>query len=316
MDLAPVVLFVFNRPEHSKRTLQSLALNKIAEQSVLYIYSDGPRENESFEGFAKICEVRKVIREKKWCGQVHLIESDINKGLAASIISGVGELLKRFENVIVLEDDLIVSENFLAFMNLALTLYKQNKEVMHISGHSFPIFNKCNGIYFLRYVSPWGWATWADRWVYFEDNAENLYKKLLSKKTNWTDFNSGYGNEFRIQLLSNISKVQNTWAVKWHASVYVNNGLVLFPKFSLVRNTGFDGMGTHNNSISEILLNQPIAISNDFKYIKPFFNRYAFFRFHFFYLKNVKYPSLIKKFTKYLRWATLTNLSGSGKIRK
>src|SRR5664280_538345 len=145
MDLAPVVLFVFNRPEHSKRTLQSLALNKIAEQSVLYIYSDGPRENESFEGFAKICEVRKVIREKKWCGQVHLIESDINKGLAASIISGVGELLKRFENVIVLEDDLIVSENFLAFMNLALTLYKQNKEVMHISGHSFPIFNKCNG---------------------------------------------------------------------------------------------------------------------------------------------------------------------------
>jgi GR25 family glycosyltransferase involved in LPS biosynthesis len=316
MNPAPVVLFVYNRPEHTRKTLEALASNVLADKSELFIYSDGPKENSDEQTLENIREVRKVIREKKWCGEVRITESDTNIGLDPSIISGVTGILKKFEKIIVLEDDLMVSETFLVFMNRALELYRVDKKVMHISGHSFPLFKKESGIYFLKYISPWGWATWADRWIHFENDNEKLYLELVNRGVDWKDFNSGYGDEFRAQLISNVNKIRDTWDIKWHSSVYLNNGLALFPKASLVKNLGFDSTGTHTNVIGSFLAGQIIAKKNDFSYIKPVFDRNAYLRFHSFYLKNVKYPSLIKKFTKYLKWATLINLSGSGIIKK
>lgn len=301
-NLAPIVLFVYNRPWHTRQTLEALMANEFADVSQLIVYSDGPKDNATVEQLNKIIEVRKLIREKRWCGHVEIFESDKNIGLDASIIAGVTEILNKFDKLIVLEDDLIISEDFLDFMNRSLKLYENEKRVMHIAGHSFPLFRKKNGIYFLKYISPWGWATWADRWKYFEKDAAILYKKLEQNKVNWTDFNCGYGNEFKSLLLYNIVHCQNNWDIRWHTSVYLNNGLSLMPKISLVRNIGFDEYGTHLNIINEILSNQKIALKNNFEFSPPAFNKKANLKMQFFYLKNVVLKRMINKLLKKLYW--------------
>src|SRR2546423_14535813 len=135
--LAPVSLFVYNRPWHLKQTLESLEKNFLSGQSVLYIYSDGPRADATPEQLQKIKEVRSLIRSKKWCKETYIIESETNKGLAKSIIEGVTELVNDFGKEIVLEDDLVLSPGFLKYMNEALTLYESEERVMHVSGYIF-----------------------------------------------------------------------------------------------------------------------------------------------------------------------------------
>ena len=127
--LAPIVLFVYDRPWHTHQTLEALKSNLLAENSLLIIYSDGPKEEATDEQLSNIKEVRKLIREKKWCGQVEIIESDCNKGLAASIINGVTKVVNEFGEIIVLEDDLVTSKGFLKYMNDCLELYASEETV-------------------------------------------------------------------------------------------------------------------------------------------------------------------------------------------
>ena len=147
--LAPIVLFVYNRPWHTEQTLNALMQNELADQSVLYIYADGPKENATEEQLKKIEEVRHVIRTKKWCKEVHIIESEKNKGLADSIINGVTEIVNKYGKVIVLEDDIVTSKGFLKYMNEALELYKEEDKVYHISGYMFPVKGNCLKPFFI-----------------------------------------------------------------------------------------------------------------------------------------------------------------------
>src|SRR5215216_4567241 len=125
--LAPIVLFVYNRPWHTLQTLQSLMMNELAERSLLYIYSDGPRDG-IIEDIQKVEEVRTIIRSKQWCKDINIVSSVTNKGLAASIISGVTEIVDRHGTIIVLEDDMVSSKYFLSFMNGALGTYRDNEK--------------------------------------------------------------------------------------------------------------------------------------------------------------------------------------------
>jgi len=253
-NLAPIVLFAYKRPVHVLKTLESLMSCELASQSVLYIYSDGPKENTTDAEINQIHEVRKVLRQKQWCKEVHIIEAEKNKGLAKSIVDGVTETVNRFDKVIVIEDDLILSPFFLQFMNDALNFYENKEKVMHITGHSFPlneISSPLNRIkedtYFLTYVCPHGWATWKSRWNYFENNANILLKKLYAKPDfSQEEYNCGYGNEFYKQLQANAEEKLRSWAVKWHTVIYLMNGLSLFPTKSLIDNTGFDSSGENS----------------------------------------------------------------------
>ena len=245
LTLAPIVLFVYNRPWHTQQTLEALSKNELANHSELFIYSDGPKEAASADDFQKINEVRELIKEKNWCRSVQIIESRINKGLADSIIEGVTKIVKEYGRIIVLEDDIVTSKGFLRYMNDALELYKNEEKVMHISGYIPPISEKgLPDTFFYNQTSCWGWGTWNDSWVNFKISAIDL-KEELDKRTSISHFNIDGSYDFYSDLIKNISGEMKTWAIKWHTSVYLKNGLCLHPKKSLAQNIGFDSSGIH-----------------------------------------------------------------------
>ena len=264
LNLAPIVLFVYNRPWHTEQTLNALMQNELADQSVLNIYADGPKENATEEQLKKIDEVRQVIRKKKWCKEVHIVEADRNKGLADSVIDGVTEIVNKYGKIIVLEDDIVSSQGFLRYMNEALNLYANEDKVMEISGFMFPVNTKSlPDTFFYNVNSCWGWGTWKRAWKFYNNDALDLYLNLIESKVDWKKFNAYQGNSFKEQLLANVEKKLNTWAVKWHASMFLSDGNVLHPKLSLVKNIGMDGSGTnYTESISnhETILAKSIQV--------------------------------------------------------
>jgi FkbM family methyltransferase len=255
MNLAPIVLFVYNRPWHTEQTLNALMQNELADRSVLYIYADGPKDNASDEQLQNIKEVRKVIRSKKWCKEINIIEDENNKGLASSIISGVTEIVNKYEKVVVLEDDIVTSKGFLKYMNEALEIYQDEEKVMQISAFMFSINSKgLPETFFYNCNSCWGWGTWKRSWSYFNNNSMELYAQLINDAVDWQKFNGYQGNNFKEQLVANVEKRLKTWAVNWHSCMFLKNGFVLHPGNSLTKNIGFDGSGTNceTNELYEV----------------------------------------------------------------
>jgi acetyltransferase-like isoleucine patch superfamily enzyme len=254
--LAPIVLFVYNRPELTLQTLRALKEAELSQQSTLYIFSDGPKENSDPASLEKIISVREIIQQEQWCKEVIIRESEQNKGLANSVISGVTEVVSKHERVIVLEDDIIVSHGFLTYMNEALEMYAHEDHVFQISGYNLSDISKPkNSSYFLPITTSWGWATWATKWKFFQANPEHAISRLqdlnLKKEFN-VNGTSVYSDMLYLQLTS---KSIDSWAIRWWWSVFENKGLVLYPDQSLITNTGFGPDSTHTKKKPTIQAN-------------------------------------------------------------
>lgn len=251
VKLAPIVLFVYNRPFQTRQALEALSRNELANESVLFVYSDGPKEGASEEEIRKISEVRGVVQEKKWCKEVHLLSSDINKGLANSVIDGVAKIVNEYGSVIVLEDDLITSKGFVNYMNRALEKYMMDEQIMQVSGYCFPTKNihKNNSSFFIPMTTSWGWATWKRAWDKFDPEAKG-YDLLKADKGMEKKFNLDGAYPYSSMLYSQLeTRTVDSWAIRWWWSVFKENGLSLFPDKSLVKNIGFgDKSATHTQA--------------------------------------------------------------------
>ncbi len=243
-DLAPVILFVYNRPWHTRQTLEALKANDLAKDSVLYIFSDGPKKNANQEDLKKIQEVRKLIRDEYWCGEVKIIEREQNLGLSESVISGVTEIINIHERVIVLEDDLVTGKFFLKFMNDALEIYKSETKVFGVSGYKYPSEKKIlDSTYFLPIASSWSYATWKDRWMKVNFNSTELIK-MVEAGDFQKELDFG-GNAFYAMLEDQIQGRNDSWAIRFYVSMFLERAYFLYPSVSLVTNIGFDNSGTH-----------------------------------------------------------------------
>lgn len=262
MKIAPIVLFVYNRPWHTQQTVEALQQNELAKESDLYIYSDAPRDESAKY---KVSQVRKYIHEISGFRSIYITERATNWGLATNIIDGVTEIVNTYGIIIVLEDDLVTSPYFLKFMNEALYYYKDEKRVWEIGAYVYPI-NVEYDFFFTHYTTSWGWATWNDRWKHFERNSEKLVHTM--KKEQIKRFNLENSDDLWSQVIRNQKGTLYTWAVFWYATVFQNNGFVLYPKQSLVQNIGHDGTGENcgtTNVFRTRIENKPVKVI----YVEP-----------------------------------------------
>jgi hypothetical protein len=243
-NLAPIALFVFNRPEHTRRTIKFLRQNLLANETRLFIFSDGAEDQRDF---AKVNEVREQIFRTEGFKSVEIIERPRNFGLANSIITGVSRLVNEYGKVIVIEDDLITSPHTLQYFNDALTAFEKEERVMHIGAYMYPIdYSGLPETFFFRAATSWGWATWKRAWKDFEPDIDVLMADFDQQKKNVFSID-GTMNYWK-QMTDFKSGKNNSWAIRWYASMFLKGGLSINPSQSLVNNIGHDGTGVHSGT--------------------------------------------------------------------
>ncbi|QJD94407.1 glycosyltransferase [Mucilaginibacter robiniae] len=245
MNLAPVLVFTYKRLEPLKQSIEALKKNVLAKESNLYIFSDGAKNDSDRE---QVKSVREFLKDVSGFKSITIKEAEVNKGLANSIIQGVTEVLENHNEVIVLEDDLLTTPNFLTFMNQALNKYRNSASVFSISGYSFDL-GECtyenSDAYFLERGWSWGWATWKNKWSDVDWKVKD-YDSFRRDKRRQRAFAKG-GSDLNKMLRNQMNGLLDSWAIRWFYYQYKVKGLTLYPVRSKVYNNGFDNSATHTN---------------------------------------------------------------------
>lgn len=243
-NLAPIALFVYNRPDHTRRTLTFLQKNQLAENSRLFIFADGARAEADKP---RVEQVRQILDGVTGFKSVKVIASETNLGLAESIIRGVTQLTQEYGKVIVFEDDLLSSPYTLQYFNEALDRYEHEEQVMHVGAYMYDLKDpSLPETFFYRAATSWGWATWGRAWKYFEPNIDTLMSQFDQEKIH--QFSIEGSMNFWKQMLQFKSGKNNSWAIRWYASIFLRGGLTLNPSRSFIQNIGHDGSGVHSNN--------------------------------------------------------------------
>jgi hypothetical protein len=260
MTTAPIVLFVYNRPWHVRKTVEALQVNHLAKESDLIIFSDGAKNGNDQEA---VNQVRLFIRGIGSFRRVEIIESPVNKGLSSSIVSGVTSVIAQYGKIIVLEDDMLTSRFFLLYMNDALDLYEDDERVISVHAYWYPVQDKLPGTFFLRGADCWGWGTWRRGWDLFNPDGKFLLDEILRHRLEIEfDLNGSY--PYTAMLWDNVVGKKDSWAIRWYASAFLKNKLTLNPGESLVQNVGTDFSGTHCKSTRQFqvnLFNQRVSVT-------------------------------------------------------
>ncbi|WP_427126729.1 sugar phosphate nucleotidyltransferase [Priestia megaterium] len=308
VELAPVALFCYNRPQLTSKTLKALELNDLARQTNLYVFIDGPKVATDKQ---KIEEIIKIVKSLKGFKKVNIIQSPVNKGLANSIITGVTEIIKKYNKVIVLEDDLITHSSFLSYMNKALRYYKDKSNIWSISGYTpnmeLPDDYQEDVFVTLR-GSSWGWATWKDRWELIEwEWGKKDFDEIFSKKKD-LDL---VGEDIYYLTKDYKEKLIDSWAIRWTNAQFKFNKYTVFPRHTFVQNEGFGSDSTHGSLSSKFktkLSKQNIEFNLvDVTYQLEIERLYAnLYKLEFhnkisIFLKRIKIYKLMKKILKKIR---------------
>lgn len=290
MNIAPIIVFAYNRPNHLSQTLSALARNDLASQSVLYIYCDGAKPNATEEQLQRVLESRKVAHAVRGFKEVRVVESAYNKGLANSIIGGVTEVINEFERVIVLEDDLLTSPYFLKYMNSALDYYQDRPAVMSISANrppmdkmEIPADYPYDVFVCLRSYST-GWATWKDRWNRV-DWSMDFMDEFMKHPEQIEAFNRAGDDMTRLLIMQKEGKI-DSWAMRFGFAHFKEHSVAILPCVSYVDNIGFDGTGIHSgtNTTNEFRNDLSLSVKEprfvdliyeDARIINAFYNRFC-----------------------------------------
>ena len=231
---APIVIFVYNRPEKTIDLLNSLSKNSEASNSNIYIFSDGPKLNASNLEIEEIEMVRQICRNENRFLNTKIFQREKNIGLAKSIIDGVTHIVNLHGKVIVLEDDLILSPFFLKFMNDSLYRYEKNKKVGSIGGcNYFAYGEKYSDFFFFDIPDSLGWGTWKDRWEKFDEDPFTIYNKIIKSNNLVSKFNAHGAYDFIKLLKDQMEGKVDSWAIRWHGTCILNNWKTLYSNPSM-----------------------------------------------------------------------------------
>lgn len=282
--LAPVVLFVYNRLDHTQEVIDTLSKNILAKDSELFVFSDAAKTENGRE---KVEAVRDYIHNVEWhekFKKVSIIEAEKNKGLANSVIGGVTEIINQYQRVIVVEDDLVLSPYFLNYMNGALDYYEKDENIWSISGYSFPMktMEKYPHDVFYSYRGcSWGWATWSDRWSLVDWEVKD-YAKAAEDPAWVKRFNRGGGDLFEM-LKAQMEGRIDSWAIRWCFTQSNLEKYTVYPKYSYLGNEGCDGSGTNcgfEGNITSMITREDVQckfekLQLDRKVLKEFYLYYT-----------------------------------------
>ncbi len=242
MQPAPLLLFTYNRPAHTRQTLEALLNNKLSRESELFIFSDGYKNDSDKKDVLK---VRELIHSIDGFKEIHIVENAHNLGLAKNIIEGVTQVVNEYGKVIVLEDDLVTSPYFLTFMNEALNKFENEDKIGHVHGFCFPLAEELPDAFLIKWTGSWGWGTWKRAWQQFNPDGKALLDEIKRRKlTKSFDFNGNY--PYTRMLQKQVNGINDSWAIRWNASLFLNDMLSVNAGKSLVKNIGFDGSGRHS----------------------------------------------------------------------
>ena len=257
-NIAPIVIFSFNRPKKIKKLLKSLKKNRLSKLSKIYIFQDNFKLKKDRK---KVLENIKFFNSLTGFKKINFILRKKNYGFYKNFYGGLKFFFKYEKKGIILEDDLIVSKHFLNYMNEALNKYQSNKKVWHISGWNYDIeIQNQYDAYFGKHISSWGWATWRDRFIKYEKNPSIL---LRWKENRIKKFNLNNSYNFYSQIQRNHSGAIDTFAIFWYVTIFKRNGYTLFPKKTLVKNIGFGKSATHSK-IKGLFLNEKLSQKKNF----------------------------------------------------
>lgn len=243
---APVVVFCYRRPEHLRRTLESLMRCEGFEASPIVVFGDGPRNPQQV---AAVEQTRQAAQDLLGDRAEYHFRAD-NAGLARSVIAGVSDVVNRFGRVIVVEDDLELAPGFLTYMNRALERFAGDDRVWQVSGYMFdvPQFRSRSEALFLPMTVSWGWATWQRAWDRFDPLATG-WEQMDSDASLRRRFNLEGAYDYAAMLRRQMTGQLDSWAIRWYWTVFRAGGLVLFPPCTLAHNHGFDGSGSHGRGL-------------------------------------------------------------------
>lgn len=259
---APIIVFAYKRLDTLKKTILSLQDCELASDCDLIVFSDGPKGEKDVKN---VLDVREYLNELKGFKSVKNIFASSNNGLANSIINGVTVIFKQYDRVIVVEDDLQVSKNFLLFMNDALSYYELELKIISISGYSIPLeFKKtCNfDIYFMPRISSWGWATWRNKWEGIDWQVKE-YKSFLKNNSEVERFKIG-GSDVLKMLDRQMKGEIDSWAIRWYFHQIKTKSFTVYPCISKVKNIGFSNLSTNTNVFNRYETKLDIENKNNF----------------------------------------------------
>lgn len=261
MKYAPIAIFAYNRLDVLKKTLKSLKKNSIFFKSKVLIFIDGPKNIKDKRDIDKVKEyLFKNIETKN----SKFIMNKKNVGLRINITRGLDFVFKTHDKCIILEDDILVSKEFLKVMNYYLNYYKKNKKIASIEGYMYPVkfCKKVPNAFFLRGTGGWGWATWKRSWKNYTNDRTMLIKKVNQMKKE-QKYNYNFNNSYNYLKILNTN--ENSWAINWYSINYLKKKYTLFFKDSLVKNIGFGSNSTHTKLNYD--LNKNFKFSNEKLYI-------------------------------------------------
>lgn len=241
--LAPIVVFCYNRPQHLRQTLDALRGNSLAAESDLFVFSDG---SKGASDATSVQEVRELLAETTGFRAVKIVAAPTNMGLADSVIAGVSRILETHESVIVLEDDMLCTPDFLDYMNTALEVYQNRRDIFSVTGYTPPFAlpaHYAGEVYLAPRSSSWGWGTWRDRWAKADWQIEN-FDKIKNDPSRQKKLNQG-GNDLWPMLVKQQRGVIDSWSIRWTLTQMQHSAYGLYPAKSKIKNIGTDGTGTN-----------------------------------------------------------------------
>jgi hypothetical protein len=246
IEHAPVALFAFNRPDHLRRTIESLKRCEGYAQHRIIVFADAARTAAEAERVAATRAVAVELLGR----DAELRFAEKNRGLSRSIVEGVDEMVQRYGRVIVVEDDLLLGNEFLRYLNDALSFYAGDSRVYQVSGHAFAVseFACRRESLLLPLTTTWGWATWSRAWRALDLQAKD-WQLLASERELRRRFNMDGFYDYAGMLESQMQGRLDSWGIRWYWSVFKAGGVSCFPPRSLVANAGLDGSGTHGPGI-------------------------------------------------------------------